>query len=99
LIYTHRNDIIHRDLKLSNIFIGENMQVKIGDYGLCTKVIDKSERKTTICGTPNYIAPEVLDGDRFHGHSFEVDIWSIGIIVYILLFGKAPFEGETDAET
>ena len=50
------------------------------------------ERKTTICGTPNYIAPEILDGKYNGGHSFEVDIWSIGVIMYTMLFGKPPFE-------
>lgn len=48
------------------------------------------ERKRTICGTPNYIAPEILSGKN--GHSYEVDVWSIGVIIYTLLIGKPPFE-------
>lgn len=48
---------------------------------------------------PNYIAPEILDADRYHGHSFEVDIWSFGIIVYILLFGKPPFDSDDTKKT
>eukprot|EP01133_Synstelium_polycarpum_P016784 gene16784-19961_t len=87
--YLHAHKIIHRDLKLGNLFI-DNMRIKLGDFGLSTKVEHEGERKKTICGTPNYIAPEVLD--NANGHSYEVDIWSIGIILYTLLIGKPPFE-------
>eukprot|EP00358_Blepharisma_japonicum_P002231 CAMPEP_0202945360 /NCGR_PEP_ID=MMETSP1395-20130829/6369_1 /ASSEMBLY_ACC=CAM_ASM_000871 /TAXON_ID=5961 /ORGANISM="Blepharisma japonicum, Strain Stock R1072" /LENGTH=219 /DNA_ID=CAMNT_0049645291 /DNA_START=195 /DNA_END=851 /DNA_ORIENTATION=+ len=66
------------------------MEIKIGDFGLATKLEFDGERKRTICGTPNYIAPEVLDGKQ--GHSYEVDIWSLGVIAYTLLVGKPPFE-------
>ena len=66
------------------------MEVKIGDFGLATKLEFDGERKRTICGTPNYIAPEVLEGKQ--GHSFEVDIWSLGVIIYTLIIGKPPFE-------
>lgn len=86
LKYLHANKIIHRDLKLGNIFIGHNMTLKIGDFGLATKIEYDGERKKTICGTPNYIAPEILDGKD--GHSYEVDIWSLGVIIYTLLIGK-----------
>lgn len=67
------------------------MDIKIGDFGLAAKLDVKTERRRTICGTPNYIAPEVLDSKRY-GHSFEADIWSIGVILYALLIGKPPFE-------
>ena len=66
------------------------MEIKIGDFGLATKLEFDGEKKRTICGTPNYIAPEVLDGKV--GHSYEVDIWSTGVIIYTLLVGKPPFE-------
>jgi len=66
------------------------MEVKIGDFGLATKLEFDGERKRTICGTPNYIAPEVLEGKQ--GHSYEVDIWSLGVIIYTLIIGKPPFE-------
>ena len=66
------------------------MELKLGDFGLATKLEFEGERKRTICGTPNYIAPEILEGK--HGHSYEVDIWSLGVIVYTLLIGKPPFE-------
>lgn len=90
LEYLHKCRVIHRDLKLGNLFINENMEIKIGDFGLATKLDFDGERKRTICGTPNYIAPEVLAGKN--GHSYEVDIWSLGVIIYTLIIGKPPFE-------
>ena len=90
LKYLHSYRVIHRDLKLGNCFLSEKMELKLGDFGLATKLEFEGERKRTICGTPNYIAPEILEGK--HGHSYEVDIWSLGVIVYTLLIGKPPFE-------
>jgi polo-like kinase 1 len=90
LEYLHKNRVIHRDLKLGNLFINENMELKLGDFGLAAKLDFDGERKRTIWGTPNYIAPEVLEGRN--GHSFEVDIWSLGVIIYTLIIGKPPFE-------
>jgi polo-like kinase 1 len=66
------------------------MELKVGDFGLATKLDFEGERKRTVCGTPNYIAPEILDGKT--GHSYEVDIWSLGVIIYTLIIGKPPFE-------
>ena len=62
------------------------MEIKIGDFGLATKIEFQGEKKKTICGTPNYIAPEILDGSV--GHSYEVDIWSVGVIMYTIKFFK-----------
>ncbi|XP_061536345.1 serine/threonine-protein kinase PLK1 [Phycodurus eques] len=94
--YLHNNRIIHRDLKLGNIFLNDDMDVKIGDFGLATKIEFDGERKKTLCGTPNYIAPEVLCKK---GHSYEVDVWSLGCILYTLLVGKPPFETSCLKET
>ena len=88
--YLHSHRIIHRDLKLGNLFITDKMEIKVGDFGLATRLDFEGERKRTICGTPNYIAPEILEGKQ--GHSYEVDIWSIGVIIYTLIIGKPPFE-------
>ncbi len=66
------------------------MELKVADFGLATKVNYDGERKRTICGTPNYIAPEILEGRS--GHSYEVDIWSFGVVFYTMLVGKPPFE-------
>jgi len=96
VLYLHENKIIHRDLKLGNVFLNDNMECKIGDFGLATKVDFDGERKKTLCGTPNYIAPEVL-GKK--GHSYEVDVWSLGCILYTLLVGKPPFETQTLKDT
>jgi serine/threonine protein kinase len=89
--YLHMNHVIHRDLKLGNLFLKSNLQVKLGDFGLATLVYGENDRKRTICGTPNYIAPEILIGGE-KGHSYEVDIWSFGVIMYTLLIGKPPFQ-------
>ena len=85
--FLHSQKIVHRDLKLGNLFLNDHMELKVGDFGLATRF--EGKRKMTLCGTPNYIAPEVLTKK---GHSFEVDVWSLGCIVYTLLVGKPPFE-------
>lgn len=89
--YMHTHQVIHRDLKLGNIFLDGRMNIKVGDFGLAALIENPGERKKTICGTPNYIAPEVLF-DTANGHSFEVDTWSIGVILYTLLVGRPPFQ-------
>lgn len=88
--YMHSNRVIHRDLKLGNIFLNSNMEIKVGDFGLAAKLEFSDEKKRTMCGTPNYIAPEIVEGSV--GHSYEVDIWSMGVICYAFLFGRPPFE-------
>lgn len=90
LKYLHSHRIIHRDLKLGNLFLSEQMVLKVGDFGLATKLEYDGERKRTVCGTPNYIAPEILEGKL--GHSYEVDIWAVGVILYTLIIGRPPFE-------
>ena len=93
LKYLHAHRVLHRDLKLGNLFLSAGMQVKLGDFGLATKLDFEGERKRTVCGTPNYIAPEIIDNtSTSNGHSYEVDIWSFGVIVYTLLIGRPPFE-------
>lgn len=88
--FLHTSKVIHRDLKLGNLFLGFGDEIKIGDFGLACKLQFDGERKRTLCGTPNYIAPEVLEGKN--GHSYEVDMWSIGVVMYTCLVGKPPFE-------
>ncbi|GBP13006.1 hypothetical protein EVAR_79340_1 [Eumeta japonica] len=94
--YLHSKRIIHRDLKLGNLFLDDELHVKIGDFGLAARIEYDGERKQTLCGTPNYIAPEILTKK---GHSFEVDVWSLGCIMYTLLVGKPPFETSTLKDT
>lgn len=90
LKYLRRRRVIHRDLKLGNLFLDADARMKVGDFGLAAQLEHDGDKKRTICGTPNYIAPEILDGR--YGHSYEVDIWSLGVIIYTMLFGRPPFE-------
>lgn len=91
LIYLHDNRIIHRDLKLENFLIGKDGHIKIADFGLSTRLEYDDQRRFTVCGTPNYLSPEILCSSS-KGHSYEVDIWAIGVCAFALLTGKPPFE-------
>lgn len=91
--YMHKNNVIHRDLKPGNIMLDSSLNVKIGDFGLATEMQFDGERKRTVCGTPNYMAPEIIDRSS-KGHSFEVDTWSLGVILYTMLVGEPPFQME-----
>ena len=89
----HDNKIVHRDIKLENILVNKNPEgnltaVKLGDFGLATKI--ENGLLNQKCGSPVYVAPEVLLGKDY---GFEVDVWSLGVIMYILLVGFAPFQG------
>ncbi|KAH8815219.1 hypothetical protein F5884DRAFT_771577 [Xylogone sp. PMI_703] len=99
--YMHGKGIIHRDLKMGNIFLDKDMNIKVGDFGLAALLMSDKDmvacRRTTLCGTPNYIAPEILEKGK-GGHDHAVDIWSLGIIIYALLTGKPPFQSNTADE-
>jgi polo-like kinase 1 len=90
LKYIHNHRIIHRDLKLGNLFLTSKLELKLGDFGLAAKLEYDGQKRKTLCGTPNYIAPEILE--KKNGHSYEVDIWSLGVVMYTMLFGRPPFE-------
>ena len=95
----HDRGIIHRDLKLGNLFLSKTMNIKVGDFGLACRVDSTDEKRRTICGTPNYIAPEVIEGNKEkRGHSFEVDVWSMGVVCFTMLVGKPPYES-TDVKS
>ncbi|XP_038596091.1 inactive serine/threonine-protein kinase PLK5 isoform X1 [Tachyglossus aculeatus] len=89
LRYLHQQGIIHRDLKLSNFFVNKNMEVKIGDLGLATRAEPGGRCRGVLCGTPNYLAPEVISRK---GHSVQSDIWALGCIMYTVLTGSSPFK-------
>ncbi|KAF2087659.1 Pkinase-domain-containing protein [Saccharata proteae CBS 121410] len=89
--YCHRHKIVHRDLKPENLLLDENLNVKIADFGLSNIMTDGNFLKTS-CGSPNYAAPEVISGKLYAGP--EVDVWSCGVILYVLLCGKLPFDDE-----
>ncbi|KAK2086879.1 Inactive serine/threonine-protein kinase plk5 [Saguinus oedipus] len=88
LRYLHQRRIVHRDLKLSNFFLNKNMEVKIGDLGLAAKVGPGGRCHRVLCGTPNFLAPEVVSRN---GHSRQSDIWALGCIMYTVLTGAPPF--------
>lgn len=73
------------------------MEIKLADFGLASKLEFVGERKRTMCGTPNYIAPEIIDNSK--GYSYEVDMWSVGVIMFIFLIGKPPFETDNVSKT
>ena len=97
LKYLHNNKIIHRDLKPSNLLLDDKYELKIGDFGKIAEITENKKRRYTVCGTYNYMAPEMFENNG-KGYSFEVDIWSVGIIMYQLLTGKLPFNGENKDE-
>lgn len=90
LKYLQKNRVIHRDLKLGNLFLNDKLEIKLGDFGLAAKLDFDNEKRHTVCGTPNYLAPEVLSNKT--GHGYEVDVWSLGVVLYALVVGKPPFE-------
>ena len=90
LKYLQKNRVIHRDLKLGNLFLSDKLEIKLGDFGLAAKLDFDNEKRHTVCGTPNYLAPEVLSNKA--GHGYEVDIWSLGVVLYAMVVGKPPFE-------
>ena len=94
LRYLHNHRIIHRDLKLGNLFLTSKLELKLGDFGLAAKLEYDGQRRKTVCGTPNYVAPEILE--KKNGHSYEVDIWSLGVVIYTMLFGVPPFDANDE---
>jgi len=95
LTYLHDKNIVHRDLKLENLLLvkSNSLEIKIADFGL-SKVYS-GEALTTACGTPYYVAPEILMGD---GYNAKIDTWACGVLLYVLLSGRLPFSGDTDPE-
>lgn len=97
MAYLHGRGVIHRDLKLANLLLTDAGELKVSDFGLAT---ERGDANRTVCGTPNFIAPEVLRAGRDTSEWEEeatyteaVDLWSLGCILHCLLLGKAPFEG------
>ncbi|KAF9331150.1 Protein kinase [Podila minutissima] len=89
--YCHRHKIVHRDLKPENLLLDPSMNVKIADFGLSNIMTDGDFLKTS-CGSPNYAAPEVISGKLYAGP--EVDVWSCGVILYVMLCGRLPFDDD-----
>ncbi|KAK9874680.1 hypothetical protein WA026_005500 [Henosepilachna vigintioctopunctata] len=87
--YLHSHNILHRDISLSNLLLTKDMQVKIADFGLATQLSRPDEKHLTMCGTPNFISPEVASRGS---HGLEADVWGLGCLLYTLLVGKPPFD-------
>jgi len=90
LQYCHYKEILHRDIKLDNILLNAMGHIKVGDFGVSRRV-KKGERVYDQCGTPAYIAPEILRDKGYEG--FAADIWSAGVALYAILYGTVPFKG------
>lgn len=92
LDYCHRNSIVHRDLKIENILISKTGDIKIIDFGLSNLFSPRAHLKT-FCGSLYFAAPELLQARRYTGP--EVDVWSFGIVLYVLVCGKVPFDDQS----
>uniref|UniRef100_F7FQP9 Serine/threonine-protein kinase PLK4 n=1 Tax=Ornithorhynchus anatinus TaxID=9258 RepID=F7FQP9_ORNAN len=92
LLYLHSHGILHRDLTLSNLLLTGTMNVKIADFGLATQLALPHEKHYTLCGTPNYISPEVATRSA---HGPAADVWALGCLLYTLLVGRPPFDTDS----
>lgn len=95
--YVHQQNCVHRDLKLENILLDKNENVKLLDFGFAREYEGKTNYLQTFCGTICYSAPEMLKGEKYAGE--KVDVWSLGIILYALLCGELPFDDDDDDTT
>eukprot|EP00826_Nyctotherus_ovalis_P034338 TRINITY_DN2841_c0_g2_i1.p1 TRINITY_DN2841_c0_g2~~TRINITY_DN2841_c0_g2_i1.p1 ORF type:complete len:390 (+),score=90.65 TRINITY_DN2841_c0_g2_i1:111-1280(+) len=93
--YCHQKGVVHRDLKLENILLDEDKNVRIIDFGFSVMVNPKAKLKV-FCGTPSYMAPEIIAKKEYHGA--PADVWSLGVILYAMLAGKFPFKGGNETE-
>lgn len=95
--YIHSKSCVHRDLKLENVLLDKNENVKLCDFGFTREYEGKANYLQTFCGTVCYSAPEMLRGEKYAGE--KVDVWSLGIILYALLKGELPFDEDDDIAT
>uniref|UniRef100_F6XLX0 Serine/threonine-protein kinase PLK4 n=1 Tax=Ciona intestinalis TaxID=7719 RepID=F6XLX0_CIOIN len=92
MLYLHAHGILHRDITLANMLLDDNCHIKIADFGLATRLALPTDKHFTMCGTPNFISPEIATRSA---HGLESDVWSLGCMFYTFLVGVPPFD--TDA--
>ncbi|CAB3233490.1 unnamed protein product [Arctia plantaginis] len=90
--YCHSNGVVHRDLKAENLLLDKNMNIKLADFGFSNEYTAGSPLATW-CGSPPYAAPELFEGRQYDGP--KADIWSLGVVLYVLVCGALPFDGST----
>ncbi|XP_054606742.2 serine/threonine-protein kinase N1b isoform X2 [Nothobranchius furzeri] len=95
LQFLHEHKIVYRDLKLDNLLLDTEGYVKIADFGLCKEGMGYGDRTSTFCGTPEFLAPEVLTDTSY---TRAVDWWGLGVLVYEMLVGESPFPGDDEEE-
>jgi len=98
LLYLHGAKIIYRDLKLDNVMLDGEGHIKIADFGMCKEGVDQNVESTlctTFCGTPDYIAPEIINEEPYGA---SVDWWAMGVLLYEMVIGQPPFDAQTEDE-
>ncbi|ESP05042.1 hypothetical protein LOTGIDRAFT_109468 [Lottia gigantea] len=95
LQYLHEHNIVYRDLKLDNLLLDVEGYLKIADFGLCKESMGYGDRTSTFCGTPEFLAPEVLTETSY---TRSVDWWGLGVLIYEMLVGESPFPGDDEEE-